>query len=380
MTVWLRSLATLGPLLPAAERFLAREGAGELGRGASGLAWLARTIDRFAERDASPQEESSFVEGAGALLAAILIDHAGEGAHVARDGAHRIRIGPRGFLDPFSAIESALDADRAREALVRVAELAEREAKGSGGIGLAASRFDALLAARRPELEVSDRFERRVWIGGDVEIDLGRAIDASDGQGERALDQALLKLISMLPGGEGGGAIEPTEALARLLPRLVASDFPGEGLFGRPIANGVRLCLVLAYDGRSRFVREWEPESWGLSPDEAVRHAIGRLAGRSDRARFARTETAGGIVVAAQSRDGLDSARLLLPGLHDALAPELGSPFLAAIPHRDTLLACVRGAASREALAARARDEAMRAPHRICDALFEIDARGVRSA
>lgn len=384
MAVWLSTMGTLGPLRPAAERFLSREGAApDLGRGASALAWLARAIDRFAERDASPQEESSFVEGAGALLAAILIDHAGEGGHVARDGVHRIRIGPRGFLDPFSAIESAIEADRARDALIRVAEIAELEARGQGGVGLAAARFESLLAARRPELEVRDRFERRVWVGDGIEIDLGRAIDASDGQGERALDRALLKLITMIPreaGGEGAPAIGRDEALARLLPRLVASDFPAEGLFQRAIANGVRLALVLAYEGRSRFVREHEPEAWGLSHDDAIHHAIARLASRSDRARLSRVETGAGPIVLMQSRDGLDSARLLLPGLHDVLSPELGTPFLVAIPHRDVLIACAREPAMREALAARARDDAMRAPHRISDALFEIDGRGVRPA
>ncbi|UJR80085.1 hypothetical protein [Sandaracinus amylolyticus] len=379
---WIRAVRDAGPLLGAAERFLARErDAGEppLPRGASALAWLARRVDRFAEReDATARDESAFVEGAGALLALVLLDHVGEGGHASRDGAHRVRVGARGFFDPFAAIEAALDAPAARDVLIAEVARAEREARGEDGVGRAALVFERLLETKRPDLAVRDRFDRRLWLEGDVEVDLARTIDASEGQGPAAVEQAVAKLVSMLPGGEGT-TVDRDEAAARLLPRVVAPELAADvsaALFSRVLPNDVRLSLVLAYEGRSRFVRGRELEGWGLGEDDAIRLALENLAARSANARFARVETAEGAMVIARTGDGLDSARLLLPTLHDVLAPELGSPFLAAIPHRDALYAATPSA--RAALATRATDDAARAPHRITSALFLVTAQGLR--
>ncbi len=93
-------------------------------------------------------------------------------------------------------------------------------------------------------------------------------------------------------------------------------------------------------------------------------------------------DTSYGPLVVARSGDGLDGARLLLPTLHSVLAPELGSPFVAAAPHRDALWACACEPESlRAALAHRVREDAARAPHRIGDELFLVAHRGLsRSA
>lgn len=379
---WMRAVGGAGALLVAAERFLAREGIAIVPRGAEGLAWLARRIDAFAEReDVSAQDEGSFVEGAGAVLALLLLAHVGEGSHATRDGVHRVRLGARGFFDPFAAIESAIESDSARRALIEHVARAEREARGEEGVGLAASVFERVLAERRPDLEVVARFDRRLWLDGEIEIDLGRAIDASDGAA--ALERSIEKLIAMLPGG-AGAAIARDEAIARLLPRLVAPAMlreAGPGLFARPTANDVAVALVLAYDGRSRFVRARELEGWSLRADDALGLAIANLAARSATARFARLDTEAGPMIVARTGDGLDSARLLLPTLPDVLAPELGDPFLAAVPHRDALIACAQGSAPlRAALAARAREDALRAPHRITDALFRVAQSGLAPA
>jgi hypothetical protein len=79
----------------------------------------------------------------------------------------------------------------------------------------------------------------------------------------------------------------------------------------------------------------------------------------------------------AESRDGLDAARLLLPGLYQVLAPTLGSRFIVATPHRDTLLACP---VSPEPLVAELRartDAAVRsAPHAISQRLWLVKGPG----
>jgi hypothetical protein len=383
------ALREVGPFLLAAERFLSRESVvGEPARGVEGLRWLSRRIDAFAAREhASAQEESAFVEGAGAFFALLLLEHFGEGAHVMRDGAHRVRLGRSGFFDPFAAIEGALDAEGARAALVSAVARAEHEARGTGGTGAAMLVFERFLGEQRPDLAIVDRFDRRVWLEGAAEIgrfevDLGGAIDASDDQAPRALEQATSKIVSMLPGGPGQ-VLDRDEAVSRLLPRIVSPSEWGltaNGLFLWPMVNDVAVALMVAYDDRARYLRDREIEAWNLTRGDAVRMAVANLAARSDKTRFARVETEAGPLVVSRTGDGLDSARLLLPSMHDVLAPELGSSFLAAIPHRDALLACPKEpAAIRAALSARAEDDFRRAPHRITSALFEVSASGLKT-
>jgi hypothetical protein len=128
-------------------------------------------------------------------------------------------------------------------------------------------------------------------------------------------------------------------------------------------------------------VRRDELDRWAVSPADALALALENLAARSASARFARVDTTFGPLVVARSGDGLDGARLLLPTLHAVLAPELGSPFLAAAPHRDALWACAREPASlRAAFAERVREDAARAPHRIGDGLFLVSHRGLARA
>lgn len=387
---WLVARDELGPLLPAAARFLGREGgAASLERGAPTLAWLSRRIDTFAEREVSAREEAEFVEGAGALLAAVLVDHVGLGAHVERDGVHRIRLGTHGFFDPFQAIETALAASSARTALVAEVARAEAEAAGLAGHGRVARAFERVLSDVRPDLAVDDRFEGRLWLStldsvsdpesSPVEVDLARVIALADGQSDAAVENAVKKLVSMLPGGSHVG-IAREEALTRLLPRVVGPAFDLRAtLYARPLPNGARLCLVLAYDGRSRFVRSHELEGWAIEPDEGVRVALENLAKRSVRARFGRIDTIDGPIIFARTGDGLDSARIVLPGLVDVLGPELGEPFIAAVPHRDALLACRADAPrSLEAMMVRVSDDHARAPHRISDKPFLVDRAGLR--
>lgn len=394
---WLERRDELGPMHVAAIRFVQKRGATAalLGRGAPTLAWLARQIDEFAAREVGPREEAEFLEGAGSLLAAVLVDHVGLGAHVEREGVHRLRLGTHGTFDPFAAIEHSLDASSARAALVAEVAKAEAEASARGGIGRVLKVFERVLADRRPDLGIEERFDGRVWLNmlepdsgtydlsdpasGAIEVDLGRVVEVAEGQSEQAVEVAVKKLIDMFPGGVSQG-ISLAEAHERLLPRVVGAGFDLRGsLFCRALPNGARLCLVLAYDGRARFVRRSEIDAWDCGEDEAVRIALQNLARRSTRARFSRSEAFDGPIVQARTGDGLDSARLVLPGLVDVLGGELGEPFIAAVPHRDVLLACrVDSPVSLREMMERVADDYARAPHRISDKPFLVDRGGLR--
>lgn len=168
------------------------------------------------------------------------------------------------------------------------------------------------------------------------------------------------------------------EARRNILPRLVGPAFvralPVDDGDAQPyvarLAGELGLALVLREPGRARFVRRRERATW---PSDAVRVAIENLARTSRAAKLLHVQGEEGGYVTARSRDGLDAARLLLPGLHELLAPELGSPFVAAVPHRDALFACAADASTCvDALAERARMEHDRARYPISGALYLV--------
>ncbi|MBX3272534.1 MAG: hypothetical protein KF729_19905 [Sandaracinaceae bacterium] len=369
-----------GPLATAAHRFLdAHPGAPRrpFDRGAAGLRALGDALEAWADEEPSPLDDG-FVEGAGALLALLLLDHVGEGAHAAREGAHRVRLGRDGWFDPFGAVEAALDDDDPRAALALAVARAEAEAAGRAGVGRAMRILREALARERPDVSVEASFELTVQLSGEIELDLGRTVRATEGEPDAAVELAVAKLVAMLPGGAAGATF--ADVRASLYPRLTAPGFAaslaehGRLAAAARLGGALEVALVVAHGDRSRYVGALELERAGVGFDEALAIALQNLAGRSRDARFGRVDTPDGPLVVARTGDGLDAARLLLPTLHAVLAPELGDAFLAAVPHRDALYACAETPALRAALTARAADDAARAPHAISARLFRVRA------
>ncbi len=363
-------------------------------RGSDGVRALAGLLAAQADDErAEEPSDRAFIESAGALLGLLLVDHAGSGALSRRGDAVRVRVGLRGFVDPFAIIEGALDADRPRQALAAALTLAEAEARGDGPFARVLRAVEGRLAEVRTDLAVRERFEALLVLEDGTELDLRRIVDATRDQRLSAVEAAAQKLVSMIPGGPASAdgesdAARWQEARDRVLPRLVPADFtagPGTpALALAPLAltsgepSGIAVALVLPYSQRARYVRADEPAAWERSPLEVRERALANLAARSGKARFTRTDTPSGPLVVARTGDGLDAARLLLPGLLEVLAAELGAPCAVAVPHRDTLLACgANDVLAVGALTARARDDAARAPHRISDAVFVLDAGGL---
>ncbi|HHH30588.1 MAG TPA: hypothetical protein ENK57_19910 [Polyangiaceae bacterium] len=382
--LWFNSLDA-GPLTQAAGRFLAEHpGAPTLPfeRGVRGLSALTAAVERWADSEPSDLDDG-FVEGCGALLALVLLDHVGDGGYVCREEAHRVRLGEYGFVDPFSAVREALEADDPREAIVSAVSRAEAEASGRAGVGRATRLLAETLLTRRPGLHIEQTFGVEVTLNKDIRIDLTRVLRATDDQPEQTARLAIEKLVTMLPraGDEARPSVIPlAEVEGRLLPRITAPGFARSlqahgTLASAPRLEGaIEITLVVAHEDRSRYVAAHELLVWGMSFEQALALAIGNLAQRSENARFARIETDAGAMVMARTRDGLDAARLLLPTLEDVIGQELGRPFLVAIPHRDTLLACADRPELVEALRERAADDAAHAPHKISERLFRIEA------
>jgi hypothetical protein len=299
-----------GPLTDAARFFSVQLGVEfDPPRGAHGLLALTRAIRRQLRK--GPEDDRMFIELAGSYLGVLLCDALGEGRHEKREGRHGVCFRERAFFDAFAAIERALEADDVRLAIAEQVARAEAMARG-----------------------------------------------------ELPADQV-----------EAWASVEP-----RILPRLIGPRFFAElalegveqRLCALPLVAELQLCFVLRERERARFVRSEEPAGWRQSPSRLLAAALKNLARHSESARLLHCDSEQGAFVVAKTGDGLDAARLLLPGLHDMLARELGSPVIAAVPHRDALFACGVASRAREALRVRAQEEAARARHAISAQLFLV--------
>lgn len=389
--MWLTALVRqrAGALASAAERFVEQHwpASGPAYRGGrEGLAGLCKRLDRFAhlhEREVDDEGERRFVEGAGALLGVLLIEHVRDAAYVSERGVHRVRLGQHGFFDPFAAIERALDADDIRRELARAVEQAEAEAAARGPLSRVASALCRAIQAERPDLEIQGQFDCTLRLaqrrGGEaLEVDLRRAVETTSDQDARAVDNVARRLLSLLPGAPATEAMTLEDLAPRLLPRLARTDalrdlsVNGKSLlFAAPLTQDLSVALLAEFEGRARYVRDDELDAVGFAHDAALARALDNLRSHSERARLVREQGADGALFIARTGDGRDSARVLLPELHAELCARVGPSVCVALPHRDTFFACsADSGALREGLARRAADDAARAPHALSARLY----------
>lgn len=364
-----------GSLVPAALEFVESQGPRAPQSGARGVRWLAERIERFIDNSEQSLDDHQFVEGAGALLGLILIEHLG-GRTRARNGAHRIQIGRFGWFDPFGAVADTLDAEDPRRCLAEYLLVAEREAKQAGPVSRVVATFAEALAEARPDLRITSQFELTVDLDNGASVDLARLEKVARDQDEEATSQAAQRIISMLPGDGGPRETSWEEAAPRLFPRLVSEAFlrslPDEqALYREEIGHDVYIALQLRYGPRARYVRLNEVTRWSESGD-AFHQAVRNLVAHS---RTLRLEPIDRGLLRVRQGDGLDAARLVLPDLAVRLRRLAPEPWFAAAPHRDVLLIAPANDAS--LLLDLAKDAAVRAPHPISSALFAVSEDGL---
>ena len=374
---WLNALEDVGGrLVPAARVFVESERPPLPGSGADGIRWLAEQLEDFVDRDSDGPEDDRFVEGAGALLGLLLIDHLGGRARE-RDGNHRVQLGRFGCFDPFGAIHEVLDAEDPRRCLSEYLSTAEREASEDGPVSRVVRAFADTLERQRPDLGIADHFELTVELDNGASVDLSRLERVARDGDQEATGEAARRIISMLPGAESQEHTPWDEAALRLLPRLVSESFlaslPDDpALYSTPIGGDLHLSLQLRYGARSRYVRRAEVAAWSDDARAAADKAIDNLAQKSKALRLERVSDG---VLRVRQGDGLDASRLLLPDLSLRLTQLEEAQWVAAAPHRDVLL-LAHGPAVAE-LTERARDAVQRAPHPISASLFALRPDGL---
>ncbi len=375
---WLKALEDVGGrLVPAARVFVDSEPPSAPAGGTSGVRWLATRLEDFVDRETDDGQDDRFVEGAGAFLGLLLIDHLGGRARE-RDGSHRVQLGRFGWFDPFVAIQDSLDAEDPRACLADYLAAAEREASDDGPVSRVVRTFADALDTERPDLGIESQFELTVDLSNGASVDLTSLERVARDEDPTAATDAARRIISLLPGAREEEATPWHEAVSRLLPRLVSEQFldslPGDRpLHTELLGADIHVALQLRYGSRARYLRDTEVYAWPVSHAAVQRQALENLAGKS---RSLRLEPVAEGVMRVRQGDGLDGARLVLPDLAARLARVQPGTWVASAPHRDILLlAPQRGV---EALATYAEDAARRAPHPISGTLFEITTSGPR--
>jgi uncharacterized protein YtpQ (UPF0354 family) len=383
-----------GALSEAAERFVSERiasGAAHFSGGRDGLLALCKELERFSyAQDVDEEDERRFIEGAGALLGVLLIEHVAESAHVSHAGHHRVRLGAHGFFDPFAAIDQALDAADVRRSLAGEVARAEAEALALGPISRVVAALAALLGAERPELVLAGQFECTLTLrdknsGETLELDVRRAVDSTRDQQQAAVENVVRRLLSMLPGAAPEAAHALDDLHKRLVPRLLRAEALREltshgksVLYARPLVSELSVTLLLEHEGRARYVRNDELDPWQLEGEAAHTLALANLRERSARTRIVREELADGVMFVARTGDGRDSARVLLPELWTELQERVGTRVAIAVPHRDTFFACALASVDLvRGMRARAAQDAARAPHALSSDAFELTSTGL---
>jgi hypothetical protein len=135
----------------------------------------------------------------------------------------------------------------------------------------------------------------------------------------------------------------------------------------------VSIAFLVREQGRGRYLQQGDLPA-DVDRRRLLSTAVANLARGSQKSRLLRADTDCGPLVVARTGDGLDSSRVLLPGLYDLLRKELGPSIAVALPHRDALLAT--RLCDAEFLAERAGSEATHARHAITGRLLVLDGPG----
>ena len=144
--------------------------------------------------------------------------------------------------------------------------------------------------------------------------------------------------------GDDAPGVEQLDAVRELImPMLKPADYiqpdgPTARLVGRDWLDTVIICYVIRGTKTFRFVTDYDLNRWGMDLEQLHALAVENLARMPWPDRIEGSGPSGRRVGIVSTRDSFDAARLLHPELHHLFSQVLGSPFLAGVPDRDTLV------------------------------------------
>jgi hypothetical protein len=127
-----------------------------------------------------------------------------------------------------------------------------------------------------------------------------------------------------------------------------------------------------------RFVTGWDVNRWGLTPEQLQDQAKQNLAALPwPRELMGSSSKNEGRVIVVMTDDNLASSRLLHPDLHKLFTGPLGSPFMAGIPCRDTLVLYSNRRELKQRIARRLKKDYQASAYQITPAPFLVTRDGI---
>jgi len=189
--------------------------------------------------------------------------------------------------------------------------------------------------------------------------------------------------VELLRAGEGtpdhGASFEQVQE--RILPMVLSQnshDPEASVMISQPLVPGLQIAYALDSDRTISYIPQPLFKRWKLELDDLHETAMTNLVSRSEAINAQAAQDEKGIyLILFQTLDGFDASRILLPTLHDRLREHLGSPFAAAIPHRDILLCFRNDDEVVNGLRDQIKTEYRKMPHQVTDKILQITPDGI---
>ena len=158
--------------------------------------------------------------------------------------------------------------------------------------------------------------------------------------------------------------IKPDTATARLATTAWLAD--------------VLICYAIQSDKVFRFVTDWDCNRWNVDMERLHEVSLENLVRMEWPKKMAGTrQDGGGRLILVCTGDSFSASRLLHPDLHHLFSKPLGSPFLAGVPDRDTLVVFSNKASLRKRTGKQVKIDHDKSAYPITPRLFMVTRDGI---
>jgi uncharacterized protein YtpQ (UPF0354 family) len=187
-------------------------------------------------------------------------------------------------------------------------------------------------------------------------------------------------------GAQNFGYEEWDEIKTRIVPVLKPRDYlksegPTTHFVVTDWLRDVFICYAIHHKNMFRFVTGWDVNRWEQTDDILHKQAIDNLVALSwPKELVGSSSREGGRIILVMTDDNLASSRLLHPDLHKMFSGPLGSPFMAGIPCRDTLVLYSNRRELKKRIAQRLKKDHNASAYQITPHPFLVTADGIAAA
>lgn len=168
------------------------------------------------------------------------------------------------------------------------------------------------------------------------------------------------------------------EIRSRLLPQLMPAEYRERmSVVSLPLGDEVVIGIVLDGERSYSYVTEENLEKWNVSLEVVYETALENLKSRSSGLESTFVPPPNGIV-AIDSCDGFDAARIVLPEIRAFCWENLGGPFYFSVPNRDFLICWSASGddAFQNGIVTQVAADFRSKPYPLSDRTFEVDEHG----